>query len=407
MKRLTVSILVLMTVFLSACSASQADKSSKKVEPLTLETQLPADGVIQKEQLATIVGKEETYRFTGQQDKIRYTWFYPGQQVQNPVTQNLRVTFGEKNLDSIKKQANQAQEALKLHIEKMELAGTPELAITLPVKWSVDKALLVREVKGELKEVKGANLTLDQGQTTTLKFRVLESDVDYYIVAGQSQSIATKETKDSEAAGNETSQDAVEAANATDEAETQEASPNDTTEASADSIASANGEEKAAQQQNPAASADQSTAGQKDEGASATVPEQAATVTLSISAKTILNNWNQLAKEKQAFVPKDGWILAPTKVSLKAGDSVYDLLVRATRAAGIQMEASWTPMYDAYYIEGINQLYEFDCGGLSGWMFQVNGWFPNYGSSKYSDLHDGDVIKWEYTCDLGQDLGNG
>lgn len=136
-----------------------------------------------------------------------------------------------------------------------------------------------------------------------------------------------------------------------------------------------------------------------------TTPNKEATVTFSISAKMILNNWDQLKKEKQPFVPKDGWILAPTKVSLKEGDSVYDLLVRATRDAGIQMEASWTPMYDAYYIEGINQLYEFDCGGLSGWMFQVNGWFPNYGTSKYTDLHDGDVIQMAYTCDLGHDLG--
>ena len=401
MKRLTVSILVLLTVFLSACSTSQADKSTKKVTPLSLETQLPADGVIKKEQLATIVGKEETYRFTGEQDKIRYTWFYPGQQVQNPVTQNLRVTFWEKDLDAIKKQANQAQEALKLHIEKMELAGTPELAITLPVKWSVDKALLVREVKGKLKAVKGANLTLEQGKTTTLKFRVLESDVDYYIVAGKSQSETTKESTNTQTATSEASQ--VTSEDAQKDTNDQEATTASTEEA--DSTAGVANDQNGKSQQNPTTTGEPSTTGQNEANQTETVPTQDATVTLSISAKTILNNWDQLAKEKQSFVPQDGWILAPTKVSLKAGDSVYDLLVRTTRAAGIQMEVSWTPMYDAYYIEGINQLYEFDCGGLSGWMFQVNGWFPNYGCSKYTDLHDGDVIKWEYTCDLGQDLG--
>ena len=58
------------------------------------------------------------------------------------------------------------------------------------------------------------------------------------------------------------------------------------------------------------------------------------------------------------------------------------------------------------YIEGIANLYEFDCGPLSGWMYQVNGWFPNYGCSRYQ-MQDGDNIAWVYTCDLGNDVGGG
>ena len=61
-------------------------------------------------------------------------------------------------------------------------------------------------------------------------------------------------------------------------------------------------------------------------------------------------------------------------------------------------------MYNSHYIEGINNLYEFDCGELSGWMYSVNGWYPNYGCSRYQ-VQDGDVIEWHYTCDLGEDLG--
>ena len=38
------------------------------------------------------------------------------------------------------------------------------------------------------------------------------------------------------------------------------------------------------------------------------------------------------------------------------------------------------------------------------WMYKVNDWFPNYGCSRYQ-LQDGDVICWEYTCDLGVDVG--
>ena len=49
---------------------------------------------------------------------------------------------------------------------------------------------------------------------------------------------------------------------------------------------------------------------------------------------------------------------------------------------------------------------EFDCGALSGWMYKVNGWYPNYGSSRYQ-LKDGDVVEWRFTCDLGNDVGGG
>jgi len=61
-------------------------------------------------------------------------------------------------------------------------------------------------------------------------------------------------------------------------------------------------------------------------------------------------------------------------------------------------------MYESYYVEGINYLYEFDAGYASGWMYKVNGWFPNYGCSSYY-LSDGDVIEWVYTCDYGEDVG--
>ena len=61
-------------------------------------------------------------------------------------------------------------------------------------------------------------------------------------------------------------------------------------------------------------------------------------------------------------------------------------------------------MYESYYVEGINYLYEFDGGQGSGWMYKVNGWFPNYGCSSYY-LTDGEVIEWVYTCDYGADVG--
>ena len=52
---------------------------------------------------------------------------------------------------------------------------------------------------------------------------------------------------------------------------------------------------------------------------------------------------------------------------------------------------------------GINNLYEFDCGQGSGWMYSVNGVFPNYGCSSYKPANN-DKIAFRYTCELGYDL---
>lgn len=130
------------------------------------------------------------------------------------------------------------------------------------------------------------------------------------------------------------------------------------------------------------------------------------TCTISISCETILDNMDKCAESKKALVPEDGIILPATEVTFSDGESVYDVLQRVCKANKIHMESSFTPVYNSAYIEGIHNLYEFDVGKLSGWMYAVNGWYPNYGCSRYQ-VKDGDVVEWRYTCDLGYDLGSG
>ncbi len=130
------------------------------------------------------------------------------------------------------------------------------------------------------------------------------------------------------------------------------------------------------------------------------------TCTFTIDCATILNNLSMLEPAKLELVPSDGIILETTTVTFYEGESVYDVLKRLCQEKGIHMESEWTPIYNSAYVEGIHNLYEFDCGALSGWMYQVNGWYPNYGSSRYQ-LKDGDVVQWRYTCDLGNDIGGG
>ncbi len=134
------------------------------------------------------------------------------------------------------------------------------------------------------------------------------------------------------------------------------------------------------------------------------ITDTALTCTLSVRCDMILDNMDLLDEEKWELVPEDGVIFPATQVTFYEGESVFNVLQREMKKAGIQMEFENTPIYNSAYIEGINNLYEFDVGELSGWMYEVNDWFPNYGCSRYQ-LQDGDVVEWVYTCDLGKDVG--
>lgn len=134
------------------------------------------------------------------------------------------------------------------------------------------------------------------------------------------------------------------------------------------------------------------------------------TCTVSINCATILDNLDKFNPDKIELVPKDGWILKPTKVTFNEGESAYDLLVRVCKENSIHMSARWTPLYNSHYIESINNIKEFDCPtdrfhNTSGWMYCINGWYPNYGVSRY-ELKAGDIVEFNYSCiGLGADLG--
>ena len=150
-----------------------------------------------------------------------------------------------------------------------------------------------------------------------------------------------------------------------------------------------------------------SVCGKTERQPAVAAPEAEGSVYITIVCHTILDNLGDLAAGKGEFVPSDGVILPTVKVSFYKNETVFDVLKRVCDRAGIQLEYSWTPLYDSYYVEGINHLYEFDCGERSGWMYKVNEWFPNYGASS-CPIEDGDIIVWCYTCQgLGSDVGGG
>lgn len=125
---------------------------------------------------------------------------------------------------------------------------------------------------------------------------------------------------------------------------------------------------------------------------------------LSVRCDTILNNLSKFNSDKMSILPQDGVIFAEKEVLFYEGESVFNVTLREMKKNKIHMEFVNTPIYNSAYIEGIGNIYEYDCGELSGWLYSVNGWFPNYGCSRYT-LKNGDKIEWQYTCDLGADVG--
>lgn len=129
------------------------------------------------------------------------------------------------------------------------------------------------------------------------------------------------------------------------------------------------------------------------------------TCTISITCNTIFSNISLLTQGKQDILPNDGVILSEKTAVFYEGESVFNVLARECRQNNIHLEFVNVPFYNSAYIEGIANLYEFDCGELSGWMYKVNGDFPRFGCSQYT-VKNGDKIQWVYTCDSGKDVGD-
>lgn len=128
------------------------------------------------------------------------------------------------------------------------------------------------------------------------------------------------------------------------------------------------------------------------------------TCTLEIRCDMLLGNLDKLTEGKAALVPEDGILLPVTEVEFTGGNSVFDVFRQTLKNQKIHFEYVDASAYDSVYIEGIGNLYEFDCGPQSGWMYSVNGTYPGLGCSGYT-LADGDVIVFSYTLNLGADLG--
>ena len=198
----------------------------------------------------------------------------------------------------------------------------------------------------------------------------------------------------------------------------QSASSSAASTTAASTTASTTAESKAASTTAASTTAEKTTAKKTEAETQQAEPETAErspVCFVTIDCKNIKNNLSSLKKGKKAFVPQSGYSLKDARVPFEEGESAFDALKRACKEnvctdnceycqkGGIQLEFSFTPAYKSYYVEGIHQLYEKDCGSFSGWMFSVNGKFSDASSSEYL-LKAGDKITFAYTASMGDDL---
>ena len=372
-------LLVFMLALMAGCGKGNGESggtggSSSGGEALAEVNVIPEDGIITKEQFKSVAGKDMKVQFTGQTDDgITYTWTYDASKIQNPDDQNLKVDFATEGLDEIKQKANNANDALKMTMYGEGVIAVPTLQVVLPQAWESDTGLLLKEQNGSLAKMSDVTIQTDkEAGTTTLDMTISSLDGDVYLVGGITGNQGSNNGVSGDAGSNNGLTGGQESGTSGSSGSSSDSSSGD----------SAGGDVK------------------NSNGSDSTL-----TCTISIECSTILNNLDKLTSGKEEFVPSNGQILSPSAITFTKGESVFDILQRACKDAGIHMESTNTPGYDTDYIEGINQLYEFDCGEQSGWMYSVNGWFPNYGCSKYT-VEDGDVIKFVYTCNLGKDVGD-
>lgn len=123
-------------------------------------------------------------------------------------------------------------------------------------------------------------------------------------------------------------------------------------------------------------------------------PKHQKEVQLSIQCLAIMNHKELWKEGIESIVPNTGYFYKGSP-DFRSGESVYDIINRVCAEQKIALDAEYTVLYKTYYIKGIGNLYEFDCGAESGWKYKVNGVIPGVGCSSYI-VQEGDSIEIFY-----------
>lgn len=125
------------------------------------------------------------------------------------------------------------------------------------------------------------------------------------------------------------------------------------------------------------------------------------TVTFSVCCDAALEKTDEISEELRGRIPEDGAVIPKRELGLPEGATAFDALISAAREEKIRVDYNGSTY--GVYVSAIGFLREFDLGEMSGWMYRVNGEFPDCSAGAFA-LSDGDVVEFVYTCDMGRDV---
>ena len=371
MKRILSLILTFVLLLsLTACSGNFAQVDLK--EPIALAD----DGIVERDVFEKIKNENAIATFTGESSEMEYEWTIFGSDLKDTKDVNLSITL------------EKTEKGIKIKFSETEDFGFPALlSVHLNEKWKVDSATAFDDGSAVY------SVSITGSKTSILNISVNKIVAECEVLPDDAKQTESTPSTETTAPDNDDK----------DRSETNKTDSYLSDVKDSDHRVYSDGQNKGKDQYetDPVPEGKPLPVEPEDQEVD---KKKTYTCTFSIECSTILNNLKDLDPDKRELVPSNGVILAPTKVTFYEGESVFDVLQRVCKEKGIHLESSWTPIYNSAYIEGIHNLYEFDCGELSGWMYRVNGWYPNYGCSRYQ-LVDGEVVEWRYTCDLGNDVG--
>lgn len=371
MKRI-LSLILTFVLLLSftACSGNFAQVDLK--EPIALSD----DGIVERDVFEKIKNQNAIATFTGESGEMKYEWTIFGSDLKDTRDVTLSITL------------EKTDNGIKIKFSEAEDFGFPALlSVHLNEKWKADSATAY-DGKDTVYSV-----SITGSKTSILNISVNKIVAECEILPDDAKQTESTPSTETTAPDNDDK----------DSSETNKTDGylSDVKDSDNRVYSDGNATEQDKYKTDPVPEGKPLPVEPEDQEVD---KKKTYTCTFSIECSTILNNLKDLDPDKRELVPVGGVILAPTKVTFYEGESVFDVLQRVCKEKGIHMESSWTPIYNSAYIEGIHNLYEFDCGELSGWMYRVNGWYPNYGCSRYQ-LVDGEKVEFRYTCDLGKDVG--
>lgn len=388
-KGLAILLALICVLAVTGCEnpVTSVSKEAGKVE----EYVFPEGGIITKAFFDELQGTVNTDVYPGKGENLSYVWTFNGKDITTPMDFNITITPNNDAASAVQAATGSAQVWGFQFADNANVPGKYNLRLNLDSKWDAQSVDLYNLDVGSNALNKVGTVKMDNSaETTKVNFGLTVAKGQFYLVS------STQDPKASDMLGQDTvelTEEEIQAAKAEGvnlkqdliNADSNYTGASDQYQTQLDKIPDG--------QPGPAAPGDIDDSVTKQ-------------CTLSVRCDTIWMDkyYPYLNKEKEPLQPKDGAIFASRTVDYHPGEMVFDVLAREMKDAGIQMEYSYTPIYGSNYIEGINNLYEFDGGETSGWMYAVNGWYPNYGCSRYL-VKENDNITWNYTCDLGRDLG--